>query len=44
LRDSPLGQALLEGKEDLALDEIALLRKGRPTEAGRLLRELLQHI
>lgn len=43
LRDSPLGQALLEGKEELALDEIALFRKGRPTEAGRLLRELLQH-
>ncbi len=44
LRDSPLGQALLEGKEELALDEIALFRKGQPTEAGRLLRELLQHV
>ncbi len=44
LGDSPLGQALLEGKEELALDEIALFRKGQPTEAGRLLRELLQHV
>lgn len=44
LRDSPLGQALLEGKEELALDEIALFRKGQPTEVGRLLKELLLHV
>jgi len=44
LRDSPLGQALLEGKEDLALDGIVLFRNGQATEAGRLLRELLQHV
>jgi ABC-type methionine transport system ATPase subunit len=44
LRDSPLGQALLEGQEELALDEIALFRKGQPTEVGRLLKELLQHV
>jgi len=44
LRDSPLGQALLEGKEELVFDEIALFREGQPTQAGRLLKELLQNM
>jgi ABC-type lipoprotein export system ATPase subunit len=43
-RDSPLGQALLEGREDLALDGIVLFHQGQPTETGRLLRELLQQV
>jgi ABC-type lipoprotein export system ATPase subunit len=43
-RDSPLGQALLEGKEDLMLHEMVLSRKGQPTDAGRLLKELLQRV
>lgn len=44
LRDSPLGRAVLEGKEDLVLDGIALYREGQPTEAGRLLKELLEQL
>lgn len=44
LRDSPLGRAVLEGREDLVLDRVALFREGQPTEAARLLRELLEHL
>ncbi|HUV74365.1 MAG TPA: ABC transporter ATP-binding protein [Anaerolineae bacterium] len=44
LRHSPLGRAVLEGREDLALDAVALFRGGEPTEAGRLLRELLEQV
>ncbi len=44
LKDSPLGRALLEGKEELALNEIVLAREGQLTEAGRLLRDLLEHV
>lgn len=43
-RDSPLGQALLEGKDDLVVDEIVLSHKGTLTEPGRVLRSLLQRI
>ncbi len=43
-RDSPLGQALLEGEEDLAFDGIVLFSKGRPTEVGNLLRRLLKQV
>jgi ABC-type lipoprotein export system ATPase subunit len=42
-RDSPLGQALLEGREHLALNDIVLYRDSQPTEACRLLQELLQY-
>lgn len=44
LKDSPLGQAVLEGREDLVLDGVALFHEGQPTEVARLLRELLQHV
>lgn len=44
LRNSPLGRAVLEGREDLELDRVALFREGQPTEAGQLLRELLEHV
>ncbi len=44
LKDSPLGRAVLEGREDLVLDGVALFRGGEPTEAGRLLRELLENV
>jgi len=44
LRNSPLGQAVLEGRDELVLDGVALFREGQPTEAGRLLRELLEHV
>ncbi len=44
LRDSPLGRAVLEGREDLVMDRVALFREGQPTEAGQLLRELLEHV
>lgn len=44
LKDSPLGRAVLEGREDLVLDGVELFRGGQPTEAGRLLRELLEHV
>jgi len=44
LRHSPLGRAVLEGREELALDGVALFRGGEPTEAGRLLRELLEQV
>jgi len=42
LKDSPLGRAILEGKEtDLAVEELVLYHDGQPTEAGRFLREML---
>ncbi len=44
LRNSPLGRAVLEGREELELDRVALFREGQPTEAGQLLRELLEHV
>ncbi|MGB3904224.1 MAG: ABC transporter ATP-binding protein [Anaerolineae bacterium] len=44
LKDSPLGQAVLEGREDVVLDGVALFHEGQPTEVARLLRELLQHV
>ena len=44
LKDSPLGQAVLEGREDLVLDGVALFHEGQPTEVARLLRELLHHV
>jgi ABC-type lipoprotein export system ATPase subunit len=44
LRHSPLGRAVLEGREDLELDGVALFRGGEPTEAARLLRELLEQV
>jgi ABC-type lipoprotein export system ATPase subunit len=44
LRHSPLGRAVLEGREDLALDGVDLFRGGEPTEAGRLLRGLLEQV
>ncbi len=44
LRHSPLGRAVLEGREDLTLDGVALFRGGEPTETGRLLRELLEQV
>ena len=44
LKDSPLGQAVLEGREDVVLDGVALFHQGQPTEVARLLRELLQHV
>jgi len=44
LRHSPLGRAVLEGREDLAVDGVALFRGGEPTEAGCLLRELLEQV
>ena len=44
-KDSPLGRAILEGTEaDLAVEGLVLYRDGRPTEAGRLLREMLERI
>ncbi|HIC94278.1 MAG TPA: ABC transporter ATP-binding protein [Anaerolineae bacterium] len=45
LKDSPLGRAILEGTEaDLAVGELVLYRDGRPTEAGHLLKEMLERI
>ena len=44
LKDSPLGRAVLEGREDLVLDGVELFRGGQPTEVGRLLRELLERV
>lgn len=44
LRASPLGRAMLEGREDLVLDGIALFREGQITEAGRLLKQLLEQV
>jgi len=43
LKDSPLGKAILEGKEtDLVVEGIAFYRGGKPTEAGRFLKEMLE--
>jgi lipoprotein-releasing system ATP-binding protein len=44
LRHSPLGRAVLEGREDLTLDGVVLFRGGEPTETGQLLRELLEQV
>lgn len=45
LKDSPLGRAVLEGKEaDLVVEGIALYRGGLLTEAGRFLKEMLESI
>jgi ABC-type lipoprotein export system ATPase subunit len=44
LKASPLGRAVLEGQEELALNGVTLLRDGELTETGRLLRELLEQV
>lgn len=45
LKASPLGRAMLEGREEeLALDGVTLFRDGELTEAGRLLKELLEQV
>jgi ABC-type lipoprotein export system ATPase subunit len=44
LKASPLGRAVLEGQEELVLDGVSLFREGKPTEAGRLLKELLENL
>lgn len=45
LKDSPLGQAILEGREaNLAIEGIVFYRDGQPTEAGRFLREMLEGV
>jgi ABC-type lipoprotein export system ATPase subunit len=45
LKNSPLGQAVLEGAEaDLAIEGTVLYRDGQPTEAGRFLRKMLERI
>jgi ABC-type lipoprotein export system ATPase subunit len=44
LKASPLGKAVLEGREELTLDGVVLFRDGQVTEAGRLLRELLGQV
>jgi ABC-type lipoprotein export system ATPase subunit len=44
LKASPLGRAVLEGQEELALDGVTLLKNGELTAAGRLLRELLEQV
>ena len=45
LKNSPLGQAVLEGIEvDLTIEGTVLYRNGQPTEAGRFLREMLERI
>jgi len=44
LKASPLGRAILEGSEELALDGVTLLKNGELTAAGRLLRELLEQV
>ncbi len=42
LRDSDLGQALLEGGEpELAVNGVSLLKDGELTEAGKMLRQML---
>jgi ABC-type lipoprotein export system ATPase subunit len=43
-RDSPLGEALLEGQEDLLVGDVALFRNGQPSETARALRDLLEHV
>jgi ABC-type lipoprotein export system ATPase subunit len=44
LKASPLGRAVLEGREELVLDHVILFQDGQLTEAGRLLRELLEQV
>jgi ABC-type lipoprotein export system ATPase subunit len=45
LKNSPLGQAVLEGAEaDLAIEGTVLYCDGQPTEAGRFLREMLEGV
>jgi lipoprotein-releasing system ATP-binding protein len=45
LKASPLGRAMLEGREeDLVLDGVTLFRDGQLTEEGRLLKELLEQV
>jgi ABC-type lipoprotein export system ATPase subunit len=44
LKNTPLGRALLEGRDDLVLDGVTLSKDGAPTEVGRLLRELLEQV
>jgi ABC-type lipoprotein export system ATPase subunit len=44
LKASPLGTAILEGREELSLDGVALFKDGQLTETGRLLRELLGQV
>jgi len=45
LKNSPLGQAVLEGtEEDLTIEGTVLYRDGQPTKAGRFLREMLERI
>jgi ABC-type lipoprotein export system ATPase subunit len=44
LKASPLGAAVLEGREELSLDRVTLFRDGELTETGRLLRELLERV
>ncbi len=44
-KDSPLGRAILEGREtDLVVEGLVLYRDGRLTETGRFLRELLEKV
>jgi ABC-type lipoprotein export system ATPase subunit len=44
LKASPLGKAMLEGREELVLNGVTLFRNGQLTEAGRLLKELLEQV
>jgi ABC-type lipoprotein export system ATPase subunit len=44
LKASPLGRAVLEGREELVLDHVTLFQDGQLTEAGRLLKELLEQV
>lgn len=44
LKASPLGTAILEGRDELSLDGVALFKDGQLTETGRLLRELLGQV
>jgi putative ABC transport system ATP-binding protein len=45
LKNSPLGRAVLEGTEgDLVIEGTVLYHDGKPTEAGRFLREILERI
>jgi len=44
LKASPLGKAVLEGRDELVLDHVTLFQDGQLTETGRLLRELLEQV
>ena len=44
LKASPLGTAILEGRDELSLDGVTLFKDGQLTETGRLLRELLGQV